>query len=85
MKIRFAAVLLALVALTGCPFCPPVPAEIKREISFVDVVVRTGVKEAAAEPDDKKRAEKAFNALKRLAPHTKNLLNFAEGNPPEGD
>lgn len=68
--------LLTLLFLAGCP---RVPAEIKTEISFLDTVISTAVKEAEELDDASQRADKAVRALKRAAPHADNLRRWASG------
>ena len=75
--------LSALLLLCGCPFCPPVPAAIKTEISLVDTMVDVAAKELD-DPNikDEDKLKKARGAFRRLQPHTQNLLDFAESKKP---
>ncbi len=69
--------LVALVMLAGCP--TRIPAAVRTEIDFLDVVISTAVKETAEISDPSQRADKAVRALKRAAPHTDNLRRWAAG------
>lgn len=74
---------LAMVLLLAGCFHRPVPSAIKTEISFIDTAVRVGIKEAEAEADVEVRSRKLLKTLKRIAPHTDNLLKYAEGKSAE--
>jgi hypothetical protein len=67
--------LVLLVAFAGCS----VPAAIRTEIDFLDVVISTAVTETAEISDPSQRADKAVRALKRAEPHAANLRRWAAG------
>ncbi len=69
---------LAIVAVL-CTGCFGIPAAIRTEIDFVDTVVDTALRELKEATTAEQVAETSSRALLRLAPHTENLRQWAEG------
>jgi hypothetical protein len=74
---------VAVVVLIFCSSC--VPAEIKRQIDLVDVIIQTavqetqGVEDLESDVEARQQAMRAVNAVRRAAPHTDNLKRWIEG------
>jgi hypothetical protein len=75
---------LAIVAVF-CSGCFSIPGPIKTEIDFVDTVVDVALRELKDAENADDVAETSSRALLRLAPHTENLRQWAEGQEVDDD
>jgi len=72
------AVVMAIVAVCFVGCCT-IPAAVKTQIDFVDTVTDVALKELKDAENADQVAEISSRALLRLAPHTENLRQWAEG------
>jgi hypothetical protein len=76
MKRLAAVVLFVSLFCTGC--CA-IPNAIKTELDFIDTIVDVALVELKTAENADDVAETSSRALLRLAPHTENLRQWAEG------
>jgi len=86
-KLITGLMVVCLLSTTGCYWF--VPGQIKREVSLMNLNIKTAVKEIdeikksdkSEEQKLKEINEKAMRTLNRAAPHTQNVYNYVTGRP----